>query len=110
MTTFKEKEQRRKAALYEYEKEHKQTLCIYNFSLTIIEIGLAIATFYIVWGYGYECTNGPNMNLVIWLIFGMHLINSIEAVFKASGLASVFCGPICRIGFFVYEIAVLVYM
>ena len=43
-------------------------------------------------------------------MLGMHCINALEGVCGLTGLDKIFCGCLCIIGFFVYEIAVLVYM
>ena len=46
----------------------------------------------------------------MWLMLGMHCINALEGVCGLTGLDKIFCGCLCVVGFFVYEIAVLVYM
>ena len=43
-------------------------------------------------------------------MLGMHAINITEAVCGLTGLDHIFCGCICVISFFAYEIAVLIYM
>ena len=43
-------------------------------------------------------------------MLGMHVINTVEAVCGLTGFDKIFCGCICTVGFFIYEVAVLVYM
>ena len=43
-------------------------------------------------------------------MIGMHAINALEGVCGLTGLDNIFCGCICIIGFFAYEVAVLCYI
>ena len=43
-------------------------------------------------------------------MIGMHVINITEAICGLTHLDKIFCGCICVIGFFLYEVAVLIYM
>ena len=40
----------------------------------------------------------------------MHAINATEGVCGLTGLDNIFCGCLCIIGFFAYEVAVLAYI
>ena len=43
-------------------------------------------------------------------MIGMHGINALEGIMGLAGLDAIFCGCICIIGFFAYEVAVLIYI
>ena len=56
-----------------------------------------------------ECKDS-HLRLTLWLMIGMHAINIVESVCGLTGLDRIFCGCICVIGFFAYEVGVLIYM
>ena len=51
-----------------------------------------------------------NLRLTLYLMIAMHAINATEGICGLTGLDNIFCGCICIIGFFAYEVAVLAYM
>ena len=46
----------------------------------------------------------------MWLMIAMHATNIIESVCGLTGLDKIFCGCICVLSFFAYEVGVLIYM
>ena len=103
------REERMKLRRQEYKEANKQTLCIYNLTNTVLSIGLAAATFVILSNYPEKC-EGINIRICLWLIAFMHIINAVEAVFDYTGLDNIFCCCCCVIGFFAYEVGVIIYM
>ena len=75
----------------------------------MLTVGLAVATLVILKSDPTKC-DASALRLTLWLMLGMHVINTVEAVCGLTGLDRIFCGCLCVIGFFVYEVAVLVYM
>jgi hypothetical protein len=84
-------------------------ICVVNLISTVITIGLAVATLVILTADKTSC-DASKLRLTLWLMLGMHVINTVEAVCGLTGLDNIFCGCLCVVGFFMYEIAVLVYM
>jgi sterol desaturase/sphingolipid hydroxylase (fatty acid hydroxylase superfamily) len=48
--------------------------------------------------------------MCLYIMLGMHAINITEAVCSMTYLDKIFCGCICIIGFFFFELAALNYM
>ena len=113
MSNQEQLEKRRKekytAKLHEFKEANKKKLCVANIFSTVITIGCAIATLVILKS-DYPTCKETNLNTTLWLMFGMHIINALEGACGLIGLDKIFCGCICVIGFFVYEVAVLFYM
>ena len=103
------RQERYKLRQLEFKEENQRTICIVNLVSTVITIGLAVATLVILNVDKTSC-DASKLRLTLWLMLGMHVINTVEAVCGLTGLDNIFCGCICVVGFFVYEIAVLVYM
>jgi hypothetical protein len=76
---------------------------------TVVTIGLAVATLVVLNTEKAACSDS-NLRLTMWLMLGMHATNIVEQVCSMTGLDRICCGCICIVGFFVYEVAVLVYM
>jgi hypothetical protein len=93
----------------EFKENNKHSLCIVNLVSTVLTVGLAIATLAILKSDPTKC-DASHLRITLWLMLGMHLVNTVEAVCGLTGFDKIFCGCICTIGFFVYEVAVLVYM
>lgn len=91
-------------------KQHyEKTLCWVNVISTIATCGLAFGTYLILMNDPSSCKDS-HMRLTMWLMLGMHATNIIEAVCKLTYLEKIFCGCICTLCFFLYEVGVLVYM
>lgn len=93
----------------EMKEKNKQTMCYVNLIATIVTIGLAVGTLVVLNQEKGKCSDS-NLRLTLWLMLAMHGTNIIEQVCSMTGLDRICCGCICIIGFFFYEIAVLVYM
>ena len=76
---------------------------------TIATVALAMGTLTIL-AIETESCSTTYLRLTLWLMLGMHITNIIESVCQLTGFSKIFCGCICTISFFVYEVAVLVYM
>lgn len=97
------------AKLLEYKESNKSILCIANVFSTVITIGCAIGTLVILGTETSTCSE-TNLRFTNWLMLGMHCINALEGVCGLTGLDKIFCGCLCVVSFFIYEVCVLVYM
>ena len=88
---------------------NKKSLCIVNLLSTLATIGLAVGTLIVLNNETQSC-EGTALRVTLWLMLGMHATNIVESVCGLTGLEKIFCGCICVIAFFVYEVAVLIYM
>jgi len=84
-------------------------LCIINIASTVITTLLAMGTLTVL-GIEDESCSTTYLRLTLWLMLGMHATNILESVCQITGLAIIFCGCICNITFFLYEVGVLIYM
>lgn len=98
-----------KLKMLEMKEQHKKTLCLVNLVSTIVTIGLALGTLIILNKETAKCSDS-NLRFTLWLMLGMHATNIIEQVCSMTGLDRICCGCICIVGFFFYEVGVLVYM
>ena len=98
-----------KLKMLEMKEENKKTLCYVNLVSTIVTVGLVLGTL-IVLNKEPQVCEGYQLKVTLWLMLGMHATNIVEQVCSMTGLDRICCGCICIIGFFVYEIGVLVYM
>lgn len=105
----KRRREKYNAKLLEYKEDNKRTLCIANLFSTVITIACAVGTLIVLNKETGSC-DASHLRLTMWLMLGMHAINALEGVCGLTGLDKIFCGCLCTIGFFVYEVAVLVYM
>ena len=105
----KRRREKYNAKLLEYKEDNKRTLCIANLFSTVITIACAIGTLVIL-NYETASCNASYLRITTWLMLGMHCINALEGVCGLTGLDKIFCGCLCVIAFFAYEVAVLVYM
>ena len=105
----KRRREKYNAKLLEYKEANKRTLCIANLFSTVITIACAIGTLIVLQNETNSCSDSM-LRTTTWLMLGMHCINALEGVCGLTGLDKIFCGCLCVIGFFVYEVAVLVYM
>jgi predicted membrane channel-forming protein YqfA (hemolysin III family) len=103
------RQQKYKLRQLEFKENNRKSLCIVNLIATIVTIGLAIGTLVILTTDSSSCT-ASHLRTTLWLMLGMHVINTVESVCGLTGFDRIFCGCICTVGFFVYEVAVLVYM
>jgi Kef-type K+ transport system membrane component KefB len=91
-------------------EDNKKTICIVNVISTVATCGLAFGTYLLLINNpGVDCA-GSHLRLTLWLMLAMHATNIIEAVCQLTHLEKICCGCICTIAFFIYEVAVLVYM
>ena len=90
-------------------EQNQKTLCIVHTVSTVATCGLAFGTYLLLINNPNDCSNS-NLRLTLWLMLAMHATNIIEAVCNLTHLEKIFCGCICVILFFLYEVAVLVYM
>lgn len=105
----KRRREKYNAKLLEFKEDNKRTLCFANLFSTVITIGCAVGTLVILNSETQSCS-ASYLRLTLWLMLGMHVINITEGVCGLTGLDKIFCGCLCIVGFFVYEVAVLVYM
>ena len=92
-----------------FEDDNKSTLCMIHFISTIATVGLAVGTVYVLNVEDYPC-KGYHVRLTLWLMLMMHATNILESVCQLTGLSKIFCGCMCTLMFFLYELGVLVYM
>ena len=95
--------------IMEFKEANKKTLCIYNLIATAITIACAVATLIILKTDDSHCSD-VNLNWVLYAMFGMHIINSVEQVCGITGLDKICCMCLCTLIFFIYEVAVLLWM
>jgi hypothetical protein len=105
----KRRREKYNAKLAEFKEENKKSLCIANIFSTVITIACGVGTLIILNTETASC-NASYLRLTLWLMLGMHAINALEGVCGLTGLDKIFCGCLCVVGFFAYEVAVLVYM
>lgn len=107
----KDKRRREKynAKLLEYKESNKKCLCIANLFSVVITIACAIGTLVILNTEHGSCSTSW-LRVTLWLMLGMHCINALEGVCGLTGFDKIFCGCLCVVSFFVYEVAVLIYM
>ena len=103
------KQEKYKLRQLEFKENNKKSLCIVNLLSTIATVGLAIGTLAVLNIEPATC-NGSHLRLTMWLMLAMHATNIVESVCGLTGLDKIFCGCICVLSFFIYEVAVLVYM
>ena len=102
-------EEKYKLMQLEMKEKNKKTLCIVNLFSTLVTVALAVGTLVVLNQEKQECP-GTHLRLTMWLMLGMHATNILEQACSMTGLDRICCGCICIIGFFFYEVAVLVYM
>lgn len=109
-------QERYKLKQLEFKEENKKALCITNLICTVVTVGLVIGTLVIlstetnlIDSTSNSCTDS-HLRLTLWLMIGMHCTNIIESVCGLTGLDKIFCGCICTLSFFFYEVGVLIYM
>jgi Kef-type K+ transport system membrane component KefB len=90
-------------------EKNKKTLCMVNLVSTVVTVALALGTLIVLNKEPGVC-EGYQLRLTNWLLLGMHATNILEQVCSMTGLEKLCCGCICILGFFFYELAVLVYM
>ena len=89
--------------------ENKKPWMWFNLMSTLGSIGLALGTFFIVYNSQYNCSYS-DLKLTLWLVFAMHLVNTLETLLNLTGLERRLCnGPVVCV-FFIFEITILVYM
>ena len=93
----------------EMREQNKKSLCYVNLVSTLVTVGLVLGTLIILQKEPAVC-EGYQLRTTLYLVLGMHATNIIEQVCSMTGLDRIFCGCICILGFFLYEVAVLVYM
>ncbi len=102
-------EDKYKLMQHEMKEQNKQQLCVANLISAIVTLGCAVGTLIVLNSETASCS-GSKMRLTMWAMLGMHAINVTEQLCSMTGLDRVFCGCLCIVGFFLYEIAVLIYM
>ena len=95
--------------LLQLKEENKKTMCIVNVISSIVTCGLALGTYLLLINDPTVCKDS-NLRITLWLMLAMHATNITEAVCQLTYLEKIFCGCLCVLAFFVYEVAVLVYM
>ena len=109
-------QERYKLRSLEFKEKNAKTLCWINVFSVVVTFGLVAGTLTIL-GTEYnklypksqEC-NDSGLRNCLWAMVGMHVINITEGICGITRLDKLCCGCICIIGFFVYEVAVLIYM
>ena len=101
--------ERYNARLHEFQESNKKYLCYSNLFSILITVGCLAGTLVILNTYPESCSDSW-LRVTLWLMIGMHAINAVEGVCGITGLDNVFCGCVCVVGFFAYEVAVLGYM
>ena len=81
----------------------------FNFIGIILSILCAIGTALVVSYESGTCLVG-NLKIALWLVFAMHIVNTIEAFINLFGCEKKICTGMMMCGFFVFEITILVYM
>ena len=92
----------------EFKEKNKKNLCIVNLVSTVVTVVMLVGTLYVI--NSYPKCEGTWLTATLWAMIGMHAINITEAVCGMTGLDHIFCGCLCVVGFFAYEVVVLVYM
>ncbi len=103
------KQQKYKLRQLEFKEDNKKALCIVNLTSTIATVGLLVGTLAILNIETASC-DATHLRLCMWLMIAMHATNIIESVCGLTGLDKIFCGCICVLAFFAYEVGVLIYM
>jgi len=81
----------------------------FNLIATLLSLGLAIATFIIVWESEYDCAM-PSLKVPLWLVGFMHLFNCLETILNLTGCEKKLCTCMFGCIFFSFELTVLIYM
>ena len=106
----KDKRDAYQAKLYRYQEENSRKLCIYNISSVVITLSCLAGTLIILNTTEQEACSNSWLRITLWLMVGMHGINALEGVCGLTGLDKIFCGCLCVVAFFAYEVAVLAYI
>ena len=101
--------ERYKLKQMEFKEENKKALCYVNLISTIVTAAMLIGTLVILNIEPGNCTD-TRLRMTLWFMIGMHAVNITESVCGLTHLDAIFCGCICVVGFFAYEVAVLIYM
>ena len=92
-----------------FKQKNKQILCIVNIASFVATIACFFATIAVLAIETEECPYS-SLRFTLYLVLGMHVINTVEQVCEITQLDHIFCGCICTIGFFLYEVGVVLYM
>jgi flagellar basal body-associated protein FliL len=92
----------------QFQEKNKKMLCIINVLSTVVTTGLAMGTLIVLNMEEDNCAT--RLRLTLWLMLIMHATNILESVCQLTGLEKLCCGLLCCLAFFVYEVAVIVYM
>ena len=109
MSTDLTKQEKYKLRQLEFKEANKKSLCWVNFFSTVATVALLVGTLVILNTETNACSDS-HLRLTMWLMIGMHATNIIEAVCGLTGLDHIFCPCCCVLAFFIYEVAVLIYM
>lgn len=77
--------------------------------MTLGSIGLAVGTYLILDYSEFNC-DASNLRLPLWMVFGMHIVNSCETILNLTGFERKLCTTPILCGFFIFQLVVLVYM
>ena len=77
--------------------------------MTFLSIGCAVGTYLVLDYSEFDCDVTP-LRLPLWMVFGMHIVNSLETLMNLTGLEQKICHTYVLTGFFIFELVVLVFM
>ena len=90
-------------------KKHRPQWICFNVCALLVSIGLAIGTFMIAYNEQTVCSVA-DLKTTLWLIFAMHIVNSIECLLNITTCEKYLCSGMLLCIFFIFEVTILVYM
>ena len=93
----------------EFNEKHKRTMTIVNLCSGLVTLGLFIGTLAILHIEEKSCSTSF-LRFTLWLMLALHATNIVESACQVTGLEKLFCCCACVVCFFLYEVAVIVYM
>lgn len=98
-----------KLSLYEqFVQANKKQWNIFNIMTTLVSIGMAVGTFFIIAGHpGVDC---KGIKTTLYLVFIMHCVNSLETILNIFGWEKKLCTGFGVSMFLIFETTVIIYM
>lgn len=97
-----------KKSLYEqFIDGNKKQWTMFNVMTTLVSIAMAIGTYFVIAAHDTDCRN---LKQTLYLVFVMHIVNSLETLLNIFGLEKKLCTGFWVTMFLIFEITVIVYM
>ena len=99
----------KKASIYEtFTKENRKVWLSFNAFATLVSIGMAVGTYLVLSAEPIVDCGG--IRLTLWLVFSLHIVNSVEMFINLTGLEKALCSSFWVCLFMIFEVTILIYM